>query len=289
MKNIGIVLAAVLLASAARGDVVHLKNGGTLEGQVTLTQDGAIIRLPVGEVRVSSDAIARIEKKETPLEEYLKRAAAIKEDDAEGHYKLGLWAQGAGLKAQAKDEFAKTLALKPDHEGAHQALGHRKVNGQWMTLEQEMQAKGLVQRDGDWMTPEAAARLDALKAELEAAKARREAAEAELRKAQEQPAYNYGAYYATRPAISSYPYYSTSPYVYAAPYSSYYYADPWPSYYVRPYPYVSCWPRFSFSFGSYGGHYSGHYSGGHSGGHSGGRPGGHPGGPPGGGRPGPRR
>ncbi len=281
MRYIGLGAVAMLVAAAARGDVVHLKNGGMLEGQVTLTQDGAIVKLPVGEVRVSSDAIARIEKKETLLEEYLKRAAGVKEDDAEGHYKLGVWAQTVGLKAQARDEFAKTLAINPDHEGAHQALGHRKVDGRWMTPEQEMQAKGLVQRDGEWMTPEAAAKLDALKAELEAAKAKREAAEAELRKAQEQPAYTYGSYYSTRPAVSSYPYYTTSPYVYATPYASYYYVDTWPSYYyVRPYPYiVSCWPRVSFSFGWHGGRYPGHRPGG-------GRP---PCGPRPGGRPAPRR
>ncbi len=255
MRYVGLTIAALLLAAAARGDVVHLKNGGALEGQVTVTQDGAIIKLPVGEVRVSNDAIARIEKKETPLEDYLKRAAAVKEDDAEGHYKLGVWAQTVGLKPQAKDEFSKTIALKPDHEGARQALGYRKVGGQWMTLEQEMQARGLILRDGDWMTPEAAAKLDALKAELEAAKAKRAAAEAEANQAPAQPAYTYEGYYATRPGYS---YYNTWPYSYA-PY--------WP-YYT---PYYSFWPRTLIIGGRSGGHhFSGPPHGGHSGGHSGG-------------------
>lgn len=276
MKRLAIVLGAALSALPALGDVVHLKNGGTLEGQVTVTQDGAVIKLPVGEIRVSNDAIARIEKKETPLDQYYKRAAAIKEDDAEAHYQLGLWAQGAGLKPLAKDEFAKTLALKPDHDGAHAALGHKKVDGKWLTEDQEMQAKGLVKRDGQWMTPAAAAKIDALKAELEAAREKRVAAEDELKKAQEQagpPTYTYGGYYAPQAPSSYYPtwpYASSYPYTGYYPYTSYSYINPWPSHYwVRPYPYFgySYWPRTSFYFGG-GGHFGGHYSG-HGGGHGG--------------------
>jgi len=292
MRKVAFILTAALFALPALGDVVHLKNGGTLEGQVTLTPDGAVVKLPVGEVRVSNDAIARIEKKETAFDQYLKRAAGIKEDDAEGHYQLGVWAQGAGLAGQARDEFGKTLALRPDHEGAHAALGHKKVDGKWMTPEQEMQAKGLVQREGQWMTPEVAAKFDAMKAELEAARQRRAIAEAEVQRApgpQPAPTYTYGAYYATRPAVSSY--YATVPYYGYYPYiGSSYYGSSWPSFsYVRPYPYYSSyWPGYSFSYGWYGGHYSGRPSGGHSGGHSGG-PSGGPSGGHSGGRPGPRR
>lgn len=280
MKAVAFILAAALFALPAVGDVVHLKNGGSLEGKVTETKDGVVITLPVGEVRVSKDAVARIEKKESPMEQYLKRAAGIKEDDADAHYQFGLWAQSVGLRNQAKDEFGKAVALKPDHEGAHKALGHRMVDGKWMTPEQEMQARGLVQRDGQWMTPEAAAKYDALKAEVEAARAKREAAEAEAQKAPE-PIQTYAAYYASRPIV---PYYPTVPYYgygYSYwPYVGSYYTATWPSayYWIRPYPFYtySYWPRVSFSLGGWRSHH-------HSGGHFGGRPGG---GFPGGGRPG---
>lgn len=290
MRLLVATMAVAIFALQALGDAVHLKNGGVIEGEVTVTKDGAVIKLPAGEVRVSNDAIARIEKKETAYEQYLKRAGSVREDDAEGHYQLGLLAQSLGLKAQARDEFLKTIALKPDHEGAHQALGHRKVEGKWMTLEQEMQAKGLVQRDGAWMTPEAAAKFDSLKAELEAAKAKREAAEAELKKPPEPtpaPAYTFGAYTSTPPPIASaypavspyyYSYHSTVPYYVYNPYVlGYYYVSPWSSYYyVRPY-----WPRFgiSFSYGYWGGyHHRTHHGGGHGGSHHGGH-GGHGGRP----------
>jgi len=274
MKHAMMAMALALVAAPVFGDVVHLKNGGTLEGQVTLTEDSAIIRLPVGEVRVSSDAIERIEKKETPFDQYLKRAAAIREDDPEAHYQLGLWAQGAGLKHQAADEFGKALALKPDHEGAHQALGHRKVNGQWLTPEDEMRAKGLVERDGQWVTPEVATKLDTLKAELALAREKRLQAEAQLQRAQQvQPAYTYDGYYSSRSYVSSYPYYSTVPYTYVTPYSVYGYAGAWPSFYYssswcypRSYGYrASCWPSSGLWLGwsSCRGSWSGHHGGGH--------------------------
>lgn len=294
MKRLAFILAAALTAGPALGDVVHLKNGGMIEGQVMQTPEGVVIKLPAGEIRVSADAIARIEKKETPFEQYLKRSAAVKEDDPEAHYQLGLWAQAAGLKSQAREEFLKALALRPDHEGAHQALGHRRVEGKWVTPEQELEARGFVKRDGQWMTPEAAARFDALTAELQAQSARREAAEAELKKAQQEqaqaPVYTFSGYYSTPPAASFYatavPYYGYTGYAgyygyggyYGAaplysynPYAlSFYYASPWSSlYYVRPYRY---WPRYgglSLSFGHKSLYY-GHKSwGGHGGSHHG--------------------
>ncbi|HUT34053.1 MAG TPA: hypothetical protein VNE39_11265 [Planctomycetota bacterium] len=285
MNRFAVILAVALFALPAVGDVVHLKKGGALEGQVTLTDDGAVIVVPGGTVTVAKGAIDRIEKKETAIEQYLKRAAGIKEDDAEAHFQLGLWARGAGLKAYARDEFGKALALKPDHDGAHQALGHRKVDGKWMTREQEMQAKGLVERDGQWMTPEAAVKYEALKAEVEAARAKHEAAEADLQKPAERPTYTYDAYYASRPSAPGYyatvPYYGSSYGYTFSPYVGSYYGSTWPSsyYWIRPYPSYtySSWPRSSFYLGGYSGRDSHHSSGGRPGGGrpGGGRPGGH--------------
>jgi hypothetical protein len=183
------ILPALLLASLALpawGDVVHLKTGGSLEGQVVETDDGVIIKLPEGEIRISKDAIARIEKKTSAFEEYQRRAASLKHDDADGHFQLGLWAQNHDMKNQAKAHFLTVVALQPDHAQARHALGYRRVGDRWMTEEEEMRARGLVDYKGQWMTPEAAARLQALEAELEVAREKRLAAEAELQKARDQ-------------------------------------------------------------------------------------------------------
>jgi len=254
MRPLATILAIALLAVPAAGDIVHLKTGTSLEGQVIPTEDGVIIRLPVGEVRISKDAIARIEKKPSAMEEYQKRADALKKDDAEAHYKLGLWAQGAGLRPQARAHFLTAIGLDAKHAKAHQALGHRLVKGRWMTEEQEMQARGLVKYDGQWMTPDAAARLQALKAQLELAREKRMAAEAELNRTREQlkagqergqtalptPAPDpYEGYYATRPRSSPRTYY------YVPRYETYYY-HAWPYYYPSypSYYYSSYYQRY---------------------------------------------
>ena len=223
MRTAMAIAALSALFSFALADVVHLKNGGTLEGQVVEEGDQVVIKLPVGEVRVSRDAVETIEKKPGALAEYHKRAAAVKDDDPEAHYKLGVWALSVGLKRQAQEEFEKTIALDPDHAAAHKALGHRLVGGRWMSEEDEMKARGLIKYKGEWMTPEAATRLRTLEAELELAREKRKAAELELQKTKEQlkaqqpnmPTYTttnpYDEYYSTRQLRRPYTYYWITP------------------------------------------------------------------------------
>jgi hypothetical protein len=235
-------LAVLALALSALADVVHLKTGTSIEGQVTRTDDGVVVKLPAGEMRISNDAIERIEKKTSAIEQYQKRAAAVQEDDPEAHYKLGLWAQSVGLKHQAREEFRKAVALKPGHAQAHQALGHRLVAGRWLTEDEGMHARGLVKFRGQWMTPEASARLQALEAELEVAREKRRAAEAELEKARDEIEAQrdavlpvtvpnpYDAYYSSRylrvPGSSYYYYWHTTPRYYV-PYHTSPFGDWW--------------------------------------------------------------
>jgi len=186
MKHAVLALWIACVAATALGDVVYLRNGGSLEGQVVPTEDGVVVKLPAGEVRIAQAAIARIEKKPTALDEYQKRALALKQDDAEAQAKLGAWALSVGLKAQATEHFRKAIALDPNHANARQALGYRRVAGKWVNEDEEMRARGLVRYEGQWMAPEAAAKLQALKTELELAREKRRAAEAELQKARQQ-------------------------------------------------------------------------------------------------------
>lgn len=241
MRYAVLSLAFVCFAAAAVGDVVHLNNGGSIEGQVTETKDGVILKLPAGEMRISADAIDRIEQKPSALDAYQKRLKNLDADDADAQYQLGLWARARGLKRRAEDHFEKAIAINPDHEGARKALGYRLVNGKWLSEDEEMRARGLVQYDDQWMTPEAAAKLKALQAELAVAREKRIAAEAELEKARRQaqqqpqpqppedfPVYGnpYDQYYSTRHLRSSRTYYWAPPYrtpYYTGPYSTWWF------------------------------------------------------------------
>lgn len=251
-RRLRILLLAACLAAPALADVVHLKSGGKIEGEVVRADGGVIVKLPAGEVRISDAAIARIEKKPSVLEEFKKRAAALKANDAAGHFALAQWAAKRRMKDEAQVLFQQVIVLDPNHAGARAALGHRLVNGQWVTEEQQMQARGLIRHDGQWMTPEAAAKLRTLKAELEVARERRRAAEAELQRVQQEFAqpraeppmgWNpYDRYYQNRDAdlyqqrYSRYGYYGT------------YYHTPY-SYYPAYRPYYA--PGISLRFGSY--------------------------------------
>ncbi len=237
------LLLAVCVAAPATADVVHLKNGNTLEGQVEKTDDGVIVTLPAGQVRITNDAIDRIEEKPSVIEQFKARAADLEAGDAEGHFALAQWAERHRLKEEAEALYRQVIAMDPNHAGARAALGHRLVDGEWMTEEQAMAARGLVEYNGQWMTPEAATKLRELETELEVAREQRKAAEAELERAEReleyaQPeppvGYNpYDRYYANRDIDR----YRQRYYYYGGPYGSGY-----------PYHYDRGFGPFGFRF-----------------------------------------
>ena len=113
-------LVILLVATAAlRADVIHLKGGGTLEGKVIEENEREVrIRTGAAEMTVTRAQIVRIERGESPVESYQRQAAALKDDDAEGHYKLALYCLKHKLTAQAFAELRRVLELKKDHAEA---------------------------------------------------------------------------------------------------------------------------------------------------------------------------
>ena len=85
---------------------------------------------------------------------YATRAAALQADDLDGHYRLALWCDGNGLKAYALREHRAVVLLDPDHRASRRALGYEKIHGRWVSGKEVMEAKGFVEHDGRWVTPE---------------------------------------------------------------------------------------------------------------------------------------
>lgn len=83
--------------------------------------------LPVQEV--GPDKVVKAQ-----TEEYAKRAKEVKDNDAEGHFNLGLWCMKNGLAPfpPAREEFEKVVAIDPDHEEAQKILGWKKEEGKWV-------------------------------------------------------------------------------------------------------------------------------------------------------------
>jgi len=168
-----LLVAALVLAATSwvAADTVYLKDGVKIEGIVT--EQGAKVRVKhrFGSVWLPRADVLRIERKKTVRQEYAKRMAQLAPDDADGHYRVGLWLAEHKRKSEAQKLFEKAVAIQPNHRAAHGALGHVFHNGAWHAHDDAMRLQGRVKYKGKWVTREAAAQMQAREA---AEKAKRE-------------------------------------------------------------------------------------------------------------------
>lgn len=198
MKRLLAVLTAVLGASGlARADVVHLKGGGRIEGEIVEDRaDAVVVEVSAGRITIPRSRVEGTAQGTSALAQFRARSARLAGGDIAGWLALGEWARDHDLLTQARAAFEHVLAIDPTNARAHQALGDVLVAGRWLTLEDSRRARGLVEFDGEWVTPaerqalvaeraaETAARREALEAEarIREAEARARAAEAEARR-----------------------------------------------------------------------------------------------------------
>ena len=146
--------AVLFFAGSLRADVVHLKSGGRVEGEVSAEGSKLRIETAHGLVWVARGDVESVETRPTPAREYDRRAAELKDADADGHFKLGRWCDQNDMAAQAREEYEQALEADASHSGAHKALGHLLRDGRWMTPEEAHEADGLMEYHGEWLTPE---------------------------------------------------------------------------------------------------------------------------------------
>jgi hypothetical protein len=155
------VLVGLLAPTALLADVLVLKDGERIEGVVEERGDEVVVRLDYGDVGFARSEVLRIERRASPLSLFEARAAGLAPRDVNGRYRLGLEAERAGLVGVARRLFLEVVALEPGHRGARAALGQRLHAGRWRTEDEVKEAEGFVKRGDRWLTPEAAAALDA--------------------------------------------------------------------------------------------------------------------------------
>ena len=158
----------------AEAHVLHLKGGKKVEGEILEQSDEqVVIRTTFDGVRtVPRSEITKINDTTPPLRSQLayrleqsKNAAADPKAGAAAYWKTYNWARKAGFKDELQSILEAIIALTPADVRARKKLGHNKVDGAWMSpeeeaahkaklIEDEMIAKGLVKHEGKWVTPE---------------------------------------------------------------------------------------------------------------------------------------
>jgi hypothetical protein len=101
-------------ARAAAGDVVHLRNGSTIEGAVVERQDEVEVRVRFGSVTLRRSEVESIERAPTPLETYARRCAGTDLSDPRMAEELSAWCEKHDLPAQARalHALARDVALE---------------------------------------------------------------------------------------------------------------------------------------------------------------------------------
>lgn len=155
--------ALVVLALAApfvAADVILLTDRTRIEGKV-LAEEGDVLLVETyaeGPVRIQRSRIARIYERVSKIDTYLRELDRT-EDTADDQYRLARWCKGRGLIYRSEQHFGRAIEIDPDHEKARKALGHRQVDGRWMSEEEYQEARGYVRHEGRWITREAMERL----------------------------------------------------------------------------------------------------------------------------------
>lgn len=124
--------ALALSAVPAVADILHLANGGVVEGEIlSRDEQGFKVRTPLGTVALPAGAVQRIEAAPSPFQEYDKRAAETADTPA-AQLALAQWCEQAGLNAERLKHFQRAVELDPDNETARKALGQVRVGGLWV-------------------------------------------------------------------------------------------------------------------------------------------------------------
>lgn len=125
---VGLLLAAVAAARPLPADVVVLKNGGQVEGEVTDLGDRVEVKTRRATVTFAKRDIQDIIRKKLPRQIYAEELARLKNDDAEGHFKLALYCKENELLEEYGQLLQKVLLIDPNHAQARiHAYNYRKI------------------------------------------------------------------------------------------------------------------------------------------------------------------
>ncbi|HEY1066583.1 MAG TPA: HEAT repeat domain-containing protein, partial [Pirellulales bacterium] len=159
----------------ARADVFELASGGRVVGDLLnekeVPRQTYEVKTPLGIV-VSLDraAVRKQEKQRPALEEYAEIKPTYP-DTVAGQLKLAEWCRSRHLYAQRTEHIKRVVELDPTHVEARRILGHVKIDGNWVSPDQAMAARGYVEFKGRWRLPQ---EIEAMQLRVSRDKAERE-------------------------------------------------------------------------------------------------------------------
>jgi len=144
MKKFLIILSLWLFLSASTSlaDVIHLKGGRKLEGEI-ISERGEKVKVKIkgGTITLNKSDILKVEEKVSLEEFHQKKLAELKEDDAEAHFELALWCKRYGLYKEYEALLEKTLKINPEHTQAKRVLREYKKSLGIPTISKEAEER----------------------------------------------------------------------------------------------------------------------------------------------------
>lgn len=127
-----VIVAALAFSGVGTAEILYLKEGGSVEGEVQeISENGYRVRTVYGVIVVPFDSVVRREESDPAVSQYDRKLRAL-DDTAEAHFSLAAWCDQQGMRGEQRKHLRRVIELDPDHEGARTALGFVRVNGIWI-------------------------------------------------------------------------------------------------------------------------------------------------------------
>jgi hypothetical protein len=161
-RIVSCLLAGALLPIAAGADSVHLKNGQIFEGvEAVVSEDHVRIDLPIGSMRLPMSKVARIEEVDSTLGEYRAREFQLGRErrDAAGWLELAQWARSRDFEQGMTKAALIAARLDPELEALDPLMAqldylYDEGAREWVPYDDAMRRRGLVEDQGEWVTPD---------------------------------------------------------------------------------------------------------------------------------------
>jgi hypothetical protein len=179
--RLAMMVAGISTVSAvARADRTFLVGGTIIEGKATRKAGKVIVEVEAGEIALPADSVVRIEKTESVVSRFEARYAALTPGDVKARLELADYCRDHDMHARERQLLQEVLEIDGHNAAARTRLGYVKTDTGWVTQADAMRAKGLVQRDGQWVSPGEARELERRESEAEDRARQQEAADADL-------------------------------------------------------------------------------------------------------------